>query len=165
RRGKGSFLHAGSCSTRNDGTQHSYEMASLSRHRTRCDCGIKIRMPAAALTCDASGGKGSMTPADRGRARRLEFICIIALVVIFACFTWRSLQMFFSDDDMLNLYYAWTTPALKIWKAQILPWMPISRPLGTAIYRLAYEMFGFHPFPLYGFSWLLLLANLVVAWR
>jgi len=61
--------------------------------------------------------------------------------------------MYFSDDDMLNMYYAWITPALKLWKAQVLPWMPVSRPLGNAVYRTFYSVFGFHPLPLYVFCW------------
>ncbi len=74
--------------------------------------------------------------------RRIEFYCVAILA-----------------------FYAWTTPALKIWKAQILPWMPISRPLGTAVCRVVYSIFGFHPLPLYVLSWLLLVGNVFMAWR
>jgi hypothetical protein len=94
-----------------------------------------------------------------------ELACVLALVVIFICFTWRGLTMFFSGDDMMNMYKAWSTPALKIWKAQVLPWMPISRPPGTGIYRIFYSVFGFHPLPLYIFCWLLLVANIFAVWR
>jgi hypothetical protein len=66
---------------------------------------------------------------------------------------------------MMNMYEAWTTPALKIWKAQIMPWMPLYRPLGTAIYRVFCRTFGFHPLPLYIFCWLLLIGNVFAAWR
>jgi hypothetical protein len=96
---------------------------------------------------------------------RYERICVAALVLIFIGFTWRALTMFYTGDDMMNTYIAWTTPALKIWKAQILPWMPIYRPLGTAIYRVFYHIFGYHPLPLYIFGWLLLVGNVFVAWR
>jgi hypothetical protein len=81
------------------------------------------------------------------------------------CFTWRALTMFYTGDDMMNMYNAWTTPALKIWKAQLLPWMAIYRPLGAAIYRVFYRIFRFHPLPLYIFGWLLLVGNVFVAWR
>jgi len=96
---------------------------------------------------------------------RRERICVAALALIFIGFTWRGLTMFYSDDDMMNMYKAWTTPALKIWKAQIMPWMPLYRPLGAAIYRVFYNVFGFHPLPLYIFCWLLLIVNVFVAWR
>jgi hypothetical protein len=97
--------------------------------------------------------------------RRRELSCVLFLAVIFMCFTWRGPTMFFSGDDMMNMYQAWTTPALKIWKAQVLPWMPISRPLGTAVYRVFYTIFGFHPLPLYIFCWLLLIGNVFAGWR
>jgi hypothetical protein len=96
---------------------------------------------------------------------RRELICVAALVLIFMCFTWRAVTMFYSDDDMMNMYKAWMTPALKIWKAQIMPWMPLYRPLGAAVYRFFYSVFGFHPLPLYIFCWLLLILNVFVAWR
>lgn len=96
---------------------------------------------------------------------RRELICVAVLALIFACFTWRGLTMFYTGDDMMNMYKAWTTPALKIWKAQIYPWMAIYRPLGTAVYRVFYSIFGFHPLPLYIFCWLLLVLNVFAAWR
>jgi hypothetical protein len=92
-------------------------------------------------------------------------LCVAALVAIFLFFTWRGTTMFFSGDDLMNMYKAWTTPALKIWKAQVLPWMPLYRPLGTAVYRVFYTIFGFHPLPLYVFCWLVLIGNVFAVWR
>ena len=106
-----------------------------------------------------------MNPESTPRTTRREMACVLVLVAIFMCFTWRGLTMFFSGDDLMNMYKAWTTPARKIWKAQVLPWMPLYRPLGTAVYRVFYTIFGFHPLPLYIFSWLLLIGNVVAAWR
>lgn len=88
-----------------------------------------------------------------------------ALAAVFACFTWRGLTMFFSDDDVMNMYKAWITPAGDILKGLLLPWSPVLRPAGTAVYRIFYELFGFRPLPLYAFCWLLLIANVCVAWR
>jgi hypothetical protein len=104
-------------------------------------------------------------PAEADISRRLELVFLAALVFIFICFTWRTLTMYFSDDDAMNMYLAWMTPALKLWKAQFLPWMAVSRPLGNAVYRIFYGAFGFHPLPLYTFCWLLLTGNVIVAWR
>ena len=97
--------------------------------------------------------------------KRQELVFVIVLAAIFMIFTWRGLTMFFSNDDVMNMYKAWSTPAWKIWKAQVLPWMPIYRPLGTAVYRVFYTVFGFHPLPLYIFGWLLLTGNVFVGWR
>jgi hypothetical protein len=98
-------------------------------------------------------------------ARWREPACVAVLAAIFICFTWRGLTMFFSGDDMMNMYKAWTTPAWRIWKAQVLPWMPLYRPLGTAVYRVSYTIFGLHALPLYIFCWLLLVGNFFLAWR
>src|SRR5579863_1405153 len=104
-------------------------------------------------------------PATSANARRLELACVVTLLIIFISFTWRGLAMFFSDDDMLNMYYAWMTPALTLWKAQVLPWIPVSRPLGNVAYRVFYDVAGFHPLPIYIFCWLLLIGNVIAAWR
>jgi hypothetical protein len=103
-------------------------------------------------------------PGSPARGRR-ELVCVSILAAVFVCFTWRGLTMFFSGDDMMNMYIAWTTPVRNIWKAQLLPWMPLYRPLGTAVYRVFYSAFGFHPLPLYIFCWLLLVVNVFAAWR
>lgn len=96
---------------------------------------------------------------------RAELVCVASLAALFMCFTWRGLTMFYSGDDMMNMYIAWVTPARNLWKAQVLPWMPLYRPLGAAVYRIFYDIFGFHPLPLYIFCWLLLIGNVFVAWR
>jgi hypothetical protein len=98
-------------------------------------------------------------------SRRREWAFVTALAVAFACFTWRGLTMFFSDDDVMNMYKAWVTPSSDIVKGLLLPWAPVLRPSGTAVYRVFYETFGFHPLPLYIFCWLLLIGNVFVAWR
>jgi hypothetical protein len=105
------------------------------------------------------------TKAQPSQPRRRELVCVIALAVVFMCFTWRCVTMFFSDDDMMNMFKAWTMPAMNIWEALLLPWMPVTRPLGTAVYRVAYEVFGFHPLPLYLFCWTLQILNVFLAWR
>ena len=102
-----------------------------------------------------------MNPADRLRGR----LCLAALFAIFIYFTWRGVTMFYSGDDMMNTYEAWILPSLKLWKAQVLPWMPAYRPLGGAVYRIFYAVFGFHPIPLYYFCWLMLAGNVFAAWK
>ena len=67
--------------------------------------------------------------------------------------------MFFSGDDMMNMYRSWDTSAWLLARAQVLLWVPVYRPVGAAIYRVFYETVGFHPQPLYVFCWLLLALN------
>lgn len=70
--------------------------------------------------------------------------------------------MFFSGDDMMNMYKAWRTPVRDLVISLAAFWIPVYRPLGGTVYRLSYGVFGFHPLPLYAFSWALLVANIVL---
>ena len=81
-------------------------------------------------------------------SRRLYLVFSSAVVIsIWIWFTRNGLASYFSGDDLMNMYKAWATPALKIWKGQLLPWMPQLRPLGAAVYRVSYSLFGFEPRP------------------
>ena len=73
---------------------------------------------------------------------RTERLALGLLLLIFACFTWRGLIMFYSGDDMMNMYGAWMLKPWTLAKAQILFWMPVYRPVGGAIYRVFYALFG-----------------------
>ena len=97
--------------------------------------------------------------------KRAERVALALLLAIFTWFTWRGVVMFFSGDDMMNMYGAWTLNASRLGRSLIEIWIPIYRPLGAGVYRLFYAVFGFHPLPLYIFCWLLLAANVVLAWR
>jgi hypothetical protein len=96
---------------------------------------------------------------------RLEKAGLAVLLAIFTWFTWRGLIMFFSGDDMMNMYSAWNLNPWRLGRSLLEIWLPIYRPLGAAVYRVFFAVFGFHPAPLYTFCWLLLVANVVLAWR
>ena len=96
---------------------------------------------------------------------RTERLSLAALLAILTWFTWRGLTQYYSGDDMMNMYGAWKLNPWTLAKAQLFFWMPVYRPAGGAVYRLFYAAFGFHPEPLYVFSWLLLVVNAVLAWR
>jgi hypothetical protein len=96
---------------------------------------------------------------------RAERLCLACLLLIFAWFTWRGLRMFYSGDDMMNMYGAWVLNPWRLAKAPLLFWMPVYRPLGGAIYRAFYAVFGFHPEPFYVFCWLMLAGNVILAYR
>jgi hypothetical protein len=89
-------------------------------------------------------------------------VLLILALAIFVWFTRRAPFMFFSGDDMMNMYKAWQTPARDLIISLAAFWKPAYRPLGGVVYRLAYGLFGFHPRPLYCFSWALLCANVVL---
>ena len=96
---------------------------------------------------------------------RGERIALALLLAIFTWFTWRGLIVFFSGDDMMNMHAAWIINPWRLWRSLIEIWLPVYRPMGGVVYRVFYSIFGFHPLPLYIFCWLLLAANLVLAWR
>ena len=73
--------------------------------------------------------------------------------------------MFFSGDDVMNMTYAWNLDPVRLFGAVPLFWTPVYRPLGSGIYRIFYAVFGFHPEPLYVFSWLLLSLNVFLGCR
>jgi len=101
-----------------------------------------------------------------GRSGRwFERAALVLLLLIFTWFTWRGLTMFFSGDDMMNMYAAWNLNPWRLARAQVFIWMPVYRPVGGAIYWIFFALFGFHPEPLYTACWLLLVANLLLAYR
>jgi hypothetical protein len=93
------------------------------------------------------------------RLSRTEALGLGLLFVIFTWFAWRGMTMFFSGDDMMNMYRSWDINGWRLARAQFIVWDPVYRPVGAAIYRLFYDAVGFHPQPLYIFCWLLLALN------
>jgi hypothetical protein len=99
------------------------------------------------------------------RSRSIERLGVAALLIVLAAFTWRGLFLFYSGDDMMNTYLAWTGNHKALFPAQFLVWIPAYRPLGAAIYLGLYAMFGFDPTALYILNWALLMGNAVLAYR
>jgi hypothetical protein len=97
--------------------------------------------------------------------RVLTLLAAVSLAIIFVLFTWRGLLAFYTGDDLMNTYQAWTVNLGRLVSAQLLIWVPVYRPLGGAIYRTLFEVFGFNPRPLYVLCWALLACNVVVAYR
>lgn len=59
----------------------------------------------------------------------------------------------------MNMYKAWQTPVRDLLVSLAAFWEPAYRPLGGVVYRSFYSLFGFHPRPLYIFSWAILIVN------
>ena len=83
----------------------------------------------------------------------------LSAILIFVVASWRSPFMFYSGDDMMNMYKAWQIPVHDLLASIAAFWKPAYRPLGGFVYRAFYGLFGFHPLPLYVFSWALLIVN------
>ena len=61
-----------------------------------------------------------------------------------------GLTAWFSGDDLMNLYGAWTAPAWGLLE---------SRPLGTLWYRAIFAAAGFDPLPFHAAAWCILAVN------
>jgi hypothetical protein len=72
---------------------------------------------------------------------------------------WPSLRMYFSSDDMMNLYVSWFYPRLA--EANLVFWKPsqFGRPLASAWYRAIYHFAGFNPVPFHIADLVILAAN------
>ena len=86
------------------------------------------------------------------------------IAAFFLAFTWRGMLVYYSGDDMMNLYNYWSRPAGDLIKANFLFWTPYYRPFGGLIYRAMFALFGFNPRPLYILYYASLLLNLYVAY-
>jgi hypothetical protein len=86
------------------------------------------------------------------------------IAAFFIAFTWRALLMYFSGDDVMNLYGYWVQPAADMVRANILFWTPYYRPFGGLIYRTMFALFGFNPRPLYILYYASFLLNLYLAY-
>ncbi len=82
----------------------------------------------------------------------------------FLAFTWRGLLVYFTGDDMMNLYGYWSKPVSDLVRANLLFWTPSYRPFGGVVYRSMFALFGFNPYPLYVVFFAAMLVNLWLAY-
>ncbi|HEY6341462.1 MAG TPA: glycosyltransferase family 39 protein [Bryobacteraceae bacterium] len=92
---------------------------------------------------------------------------LLAALFVAACFVVTAhvgRRMPYSGDDMMNLYFAWTKTPFQL-LAENLTFAAGRRPLGAAIYRAQFALWGFRSQPLHGVVWVALALNLWLAWR
>ncbi len=89
----------------------------------------------------------------------------IVVVSIWIWFTRDGLASYFSGDDLMNTYLAWQKPLLRLAGENVLFFSPGYRPFGNLLYRLLFEMAGFHPLPFRIACFVLLFLNLYLAYR
>ena len=75
-------------------------------------------------------------PSDSAPRRWLIPLTVALVLAFYFFFTWKSLGLYFDNDDMMNLYLAWSKPL-----AEVL------RPVGGLFYRAMFAMAGFNPVP------------------
>ncbi len=78
----------------------------------------------------------------------------------------RGLSAYFSPDDIMNMYWAWTEPWQRLVVANLIPFASDSyRPLGALVYRTNLWLFGLNPIPLRILIYALLLSNAWLVYR
>ena len=84
----------------------------------------------------------------------------------FLLMTRQAVSGYFSPDDLMNLYKAWSPPLGLLFKDNLLFFLhsPFYRPLGEAWYRIIYFFAGFHPQPFKMINLAFLLANLLLTY-
>jgi hypothetical protein len=113
--------------------------------------------------------QGSLTPPAPGTASGegkplLPILAGLFIAGFFLFFTWRGLLLYYSGDDMMNLYGYWSKPVSALVKANLFFWTPYYRPFGGIVYRTLFGIFGFNPVPLYIVFYAAMLLNLWLAY-
>ena len=101
-----------------------------------------------------------MPPINR-IASTLAGLCIVAYFLILAG---EGVFAYFSPDDLMNLYSAWTKPAVEAIKGNILFFSGFYRPMGGIFYRALYAVAGFNPLPFRIACYLLMVVNLYLCY-
>lgn len=116
--------------------------------------------------------QGSLTasPAERSSAQpdsgdRIRAVLAgLFIAGSFLFFTWRGLLVYFTGDDLMNLYGYLGRPVSVLIKANFFFWTPYYRPFGGVVYRSLYGIFGFNPYPIYVVFFAALLVNIWLAY-
>jgi hypothetical protein len=105
------------------------------------------------------------TTAQDGRGSMLRTILAGSFIAcFFLFFTWRGLLVYYTGDDLMNLYGYLGKPVSALVKGNIFFWTPYYRPFGGIVYRSLYAIFGFNPYPIYVVFFAALLVNLLLAY-
>jgi hypothetical protein len=101
----------------------------------------------------------------RSLQKSYVWLPILFIVPYFLFWTWRGLLQDFNYDDMMNLFKAWDAPRCSLVKDALLFWVNQTRPVGGLFYRTIYGISGFDPRPFRVACFILLIFNLVLAYR
>ena len=113
--------------------------------------------------------QGSLTPpapgATPGEGKSLlPVLAGLFIAGLFLFFSWRGLLLYYTGDDLMNLYGYWSKPVSALVKGNIFFWTPYYRPFGGIIYRTLFAIFGFNPTPVYVVFYAAMLLNLWLAY-
>jgi hypothetical protein len=86
------------------------------------------------------------------------------IACFFLFFTWRGLLLYFTGDDMMNLYGYMDKPLSALVKGNFFFWTSYYRPFGGIVYRTLFALFGLNPRPVYVVFYAAMLVNLLLAY-
>jgi hypothetical protein len=95
---------------------------------------------------------------------RAAAFCVVLLATYYWRFTHVSLQTGFSQDDLMNLYFAWREPIAEVLKANLFLRTPVVRPFGALVYVTSLHFWGFDGFSMRVICYAVLWLNLLVAY-
>jgi len=86
----------------------------------------------------------------------------LLLAVYFLRLTRAALHVYFTPDDLMNLYRSWIFSGGLLLKANFLFFLnsDFGRPMGSVWYRLIFDLAGFHPFWFHACDLAILTANI-----
>ncbi len=87
------------------------------------------------------------------------------ILVWFLAQSWRGMLVDFTEDDLMNMYFAWVLPLPRLLIGNLTPFNSVYRPVGSAFYRVMYDVAGFHPMPFRIAAYALMLLNIWLVYR
>lgn len=78
-----------------------------------------------------------------GPPRWFRFAAAAVLALAFLWFVAPGLSAGFTPDDIMNLHTAWLPTWPELLRQAAFPWLPGLRPVGGALYRASFDIFGF----------------------
>jgi hypothetical protein len=118
-----------------------------------------LTQPGPSTTATQASGFGMLRA---GTLRAILAGLFIACYFLF--FTWRGLLVYFTGDDLMNLYGYLDKPVSALVRGNFFFWTPYYRPFGGIVYRSLYGIFGLNPYPIYVVFFAALLVNLLLAY-
>jgi len=90
----------------------------------------------------------------------------VVIAVYFFRLTRPSLHVFFTPDDLMNLYRSWIFPTGLLVKANFLFFLtsPFLRPMGSVWYRVIFHFAGFNPFWFHAVNLAILMLNVFLTY-
>ena len=99
-----------------------------------------------------------------GEAAKAGLVSVFILAWFFL-HSWRGLLVYFSNDDIMNMYWARETPLWRLLLSVLVPFTTVYRPTGALLYRCLYTLFGLEPLPFRIAFYALLLTNLFLLYK